>query len=171
MDIEKDLPQRKPTRLTGFDYNTNGAYFITICTQNRRKLLSRVVGDDVLGVPKSVELLPHGKIADKYINQLNDFYDNVKVEGYVIMPNHIHIMLFVSENGTPGTSSPTKQTSAASQFVSTFKRFCNKDYGKNIWQRGFYDHIIRNHEDYEEHVKYIYENPTRWYYDELYTEE
>ena len=171
MDIEKDLPQRKPTRLTGFDYNTNGAYFITICTQDRRKLLSRVVGDDVLGVPKSVELLPHGKIADKYINQLNDFYDNVKVEGYVIMPNHIHIMLFVSENGTPRTSSPTKQTSAASQFVSTFKRFCNKDYGKNIWQRGFYDHIIRNHEDYEEHVKYIYENPTRRYYNELYTEE
>ena len=171
MYIEKDLPQRKPTRLTGFDYNTNGAYFITICTQDRRKLLSRVVGDDVLGVPKSVELLPHGKIADKYINQLNDFYEGVKVEGYVIMPNHIHIMLFVSENGTPRTSSPTKQTSAASQFVSTFKRFCNKDYGKNIWQRGFYDHIIRNHEDYEEHVKYIYENPTRWYYDELYTEE
>ena len=171
MNNEKELPQRKATRLTGFDYNTNGAYFITICTQDRRKLLSRVVGDDVLGVPKSVELLPHGKIADKYINQLNDFYDNVKVEGYVIMPNHIHIMLFVSENGTPRTSSPTKQTSAASQFVSTFKRFCNKDYGKNIWQRGFYDHIIRNHEDYEEHVEYIYENPTRWYYDELYTEE
>ena len=171
MNNEKELPQRKATRLTGFDYNTNGAYFITICTQDRRKLLSRVVGDDVLGVPKSVELLPHGKIAEKYINQLNDFYDNVKVEGYVIMPNHIHIMLFVSENGTPRTSSPTKQTSAASQFVSTFKRFCNKDYGKNIWQRGFYDHIIRNHEDYEEHVKYIYENPTRRYYDELYTEE
>ena len=171
MDIEKDLPQRKPTRLTGFDYNTNGAYFITICTQDRRKLLSRVVGDDVLGVPKNVELLPHGKIADKYINQLNDFYESVKVEGYVIMPNHIHIMLFVSENGTPRTSSPTKQTSAASQFVSTFKRFCNKEYAKNIWQRGFYDHIIRNHEDYDEHVKYIYENPTRWYYDELYTEE
>ena len=171
MYIEKDLPQRKPTRLTGFDYNTNGAYFITICTQDRRKLLSRVVGDDVLGVPKNVELLPHGKIVEKYINQLNDFYEGVKVEGYVIMPNHIHIMLFVSENGTPRTSSPTKQTSAASQFVSTFKRFCNKDYGKNIWQRGFYDHIIRNHEDYEEHVKYIYENPTRWYYDELYTEE
>ena len=171
MYIEKDLPQRKPTRLTGFDYNTNGAYFITICSQDRRKLLSRVVGDDVLGVPKNVELLPHGKIVEKYINQLNDFYESVKVEGYVIMPNHIHIMLFVSENGTPRTSSPTKQTSAASQFVSTFKRFCNKDYGKNIWQRGFYDHIIRNHEDYEEHVKYIYENPTRWYYDELYTEE
>ena len=53
MYIEKELPQRKPTRLTGFDYNTNGAYFITICTQNRRKLLSRVVGDDVLGVPFS----------------------------------------------------------------------------------------------------------------------
>ena len=69
------------------------------------------------------------------------------------------------------TSTPTKQTSFVSHFVSTFKRFCNKEYGGNIWQRGFYDHVIRNRDDYEEHVKYIYENPMRWYYDELYTEE
>ena len=55
--------------------------------------------------------------------------------------------------------------------MSTFKRFCNKEYGTNIWQRYFNDHIIRNREDYEEHIKYIYENPIRWYYDELYTEE
>ena len=58
-----------------------------------------------------------------------------------------------------------------SRFVSTFKRFCNKEYGENIWQRHFNDHIIRNREDYEEHKKYIYENPMRWCYDELYTEE
>ncbi len=52
----------------------------------------------------------------------------------------------------------------------TFKRFCNKKYGKNIWQRGFYDHIIRNDEDYENHLRYIQENPLRWELDELYAE-
>ena len=70
------------------------------------------------------------------------------------------------------TSPPTvKQHSYVSHFVSTFKRFCNKEYGENIWQRNFNDHIIRNREDYEEHLRYIYENPMSWYYDELYTEE
>ena len=170
VDKKKELQKRKPTRLKGFDYSTMGAYFITICTQNRRKILSRIVGVDVLGDPKNVELLPYGKIADKYINQMNDFYENIIVDGYVIMPNHIHIMLCVFEGGSPRTSTPTRQTSTVSHFVSTFKRFCNNDYGENIWQRHFNDHIIRNRQDYEEHIKYIYENPIRWHYDELYEE-
>ena len=93
------------------------------------------------------------------------------VDKYVIMPNHIHFILMVtdSENGPPGRSVPTNNT--VSNFVGTFKRFCNKEYGENIWQARFNDHIIRNHDDYEEHIKYIYENPKLWYYDELYTEQ
>ena len=179
MDKENQLPKRKPTRLKNFDYNTIGAYFITICTQDRRQILSRIpVGVDVPGDPnnvpatsKNVELLPCGIVADKCIKGMNEFYDNITVDRYVIMPNHIHILLFVRDDGTPRTSTPTaKQTSAVSHFVSTFKRFCNKEYGGNVWQRGFYDHIIRGQEDYEEVAKYIYENPMRWYYDELYSE-
>ena len=166
-----ELKKRKPTRLHGADYNATGAYFLTICTENRRQILSRIVGGDVLDAPKNVELLPHGKIAEKYINQLNEFYDDVRVDKYVIMPNHIHIMLFVSQNGASRTSPPTKQHSAVSQFVSTFKRFCNKEFSGNIWQRHFNDHIIRNRQDYEEHIKYICENPMNWYYDELYSEQ
>lgn len=87
------------------------------------------------------------------------------------MPNHIHILLFVKENGQSRTPVPTRANSAFSQFISTFKRFCNKEYGENIWQDRANGHIIRNREDYEEHLRYIYENPIRWYYDELYTEE
>ena len=170
MNKEKELPKRKPTRLRYFDYNASGAYFITICTENRRQILSHIVGGDVLDAPNTIELLPYGKIADKYINQLNNFYDHIKVDRYVIMPNHIHIMLFVLEDGASRTSPPTRQHSSVSRFVSTFKRFCNKEYGENIWQRHFNDHIIRDRQDYEEHVKYIYENPIRWHYDELYTE-
>ena len=178
---------RKKMRLQNYNYGSYGAYFITICTEQRRPTLSRIVGDDVLGVPYptkdiscSVELLPYGKIVDKYVNQLNDFYDNIQIDRYVIMPNHIHIMLLVlplqdakfdTESGTPRTSSPTEKTVSVSQFVETLKRFCNKECGGNIWQRSFHDHIIRNQKDYEEHVNYIYYNPIRWHLDELYTEE
>ena len=169
-DKERELPKRKDIRLKNFDYSSPGAYFLTICTENRRQILSHIVGGDVLDAPKNLELSPYGKIAEKYINQLNEFYDNMVIDRYVIMPNHIHLMLFVIENGASRTSPPTKQHSSVSRFVSTFKRFCNKEYGENIWQRHFNDHIIRSREDYEEHVKYIYENPLRWYYDELYTE-
>ena len=171
MDKEKELPKRKPTRLQEFDYNTTGAYFITICTDKRQQILSRIVGVDVLGDPKNVKLLTHGIVADKYIKQMSEFYDNVTVDQCVIMPNHIHLVLFVREDGTPRTSSPTKQTSFVSHFVSTFKRFCNKEIGNNIFQRGYMEHIIRDREDYETRAKYICENPTRWHYDKLYTEE
>ena len=173
MNKENQFPKRKPTRLKNFDYNTIGAYFITICTQDRRQILSHIpVGVDVPGDPKNVELLPCGIVADKCIKGMNEFYDNITVERYVIMPNHIHILLFVRDGGSPRTSTPTtKQTSAVSHFVSTFKRFCNKECGGNIWQRGFHDHIIRGREDYYEITKYICENPMRWYYDELYSED
>ena len=176
--MENKLPIRKPTRLDFFDYNSSGAYFLTICTENRRNLLSHIVGGDVPDAPqldasylqKRVELSHYGKIADKYINQLNYYYENIKVDRYVIMPNHIHIMLFVSAGGASRTSPPTKQHSIVSRFISTFKRFCNKEIGKNIWQISFNDHIIRNQKDYDKHVKYIYENPARWYFDELYSD-
>jgi REP element-mobilizing transposase RayT len=176
MNREKELPQRKLTRLKNADYNRNGAVFLTVCTKDRRCILSRIVGTGVPDGPK-VELTPYGKVADKYIRQLNDFYEEISVESYVIMPNHIHIMLWVKgengpsrtpENGPSGTPVPTVQNSIPSRFVSTFKRFCNKEYGENIWQYRSNDHIIRNRQDYEEHLRYIYENPIRWQYDELY---
>ena len=175
---------RKKMRLKGADYNNPGAYFITICTKERRCVLSHIVGTGVPDGPISVELLPYGKIAEKYIQQLNDFYDNISIERYVIMPNHIHILLFLNPNenntdsslteneeGPSRTPVPTIQNSIVSRFVSTFKRFTNKEYGMNIWQYRSYDHIIRNQKDYEEHVNYIYYNPIRWHLDELYTEE
>ena len=166
-NMNDNLPKRKGIRLKEYDYSEMGLYFVTICTDKRRKILSNIVGVDVPDDPR-VELTVYGKIADKFINQLNDFYDNISVEQYVIMPNHIHIILFVRNNGSSGTSTPTvKQHSAVPAFVSTFKRFSNKEIGENIWQRYYYDHIIRNKHDYEEISKYIHENPLKWQYDEL----
>ena len=143
--------------------------------------LNATVGGDVLDAPQ-IKLLKHGEIADKYLRQLNDFYKNISVEKYVIMPNHIHLILFVEnipsilnnleieDGGASRTSPPTmvNQHSTVAKFISTFKRFCNKECGDNIWQRSFYDHIIRNQNDYNEVVKYIDENPIKWRFDKLY---
>jgi len=170
MERKRGQTNRKTVRLQEYDYNTAGAYFLTLCTEKRRCILSHIVGTGVLDGPQ-IELLPMGMIADKYIRQLSDFYRNISVESYIIMPNHIHILLRVKEEGPSRTPVPTAQNSAVSRFVSTFKRFCNQEYGKNIWQRGSYDHIIRDQADLDRHLQYIYENPFGWLKDEYYSAE
>ncbi|MBO5287237.1 MAG: transposase [Clostridia bacterium] len=107
---------------------------------------------------------------DKYIKQLSGFYKNASVDSYVIMPNHIHLILVVMDSGASGTSHSSRQHSFVSWFVSSFKRFCDKEFGENVWQRGFFDHIIRNRHDYDEHIKYICDNPDHWLYDDFYVE-
>jgi len=163
------LKNRRSTRLQGYDYSSPGVYFLTICTQQRKCILSRVVGTGVLDGP-CVALLPYGEVADKYIRQLNDHYEDLSIDSYVIMPNHVHFLLHIKE-GPSRTPVPTAQNATVARFVSTFKRFCNKEFGKNIWQSRSYDHIIRDHEDYERHLKYIFENPFGWQKDELYMQE
>ena len=136
MKMGEKRPERKTTRIKNYNYNSVGAYFVTICTKNRAEILSDIVGGDVLDAPIKVKLLPYGEIAEKYIKQLNTFYENISVEKYVIMPDHIHILLRVIK-GASRTSPPTRQHSSVSRYVSTFKRFCNKEYGENIWQDSF----------------------------------
>jgi len=170
--VEKNLPKRKPNRLENYNYSENGAYFITICTQNRKKCLSKIiVGTGVLDCPK-IQLYKKGIVADKYIHQLNQHYKNVSVDKYIIMPDHIHLLLSVNnvnENGQSRTPVPTdnnsktdNRNSTVASFVSTFKRFCNKEYDENIWQERYYDHIIRNQNDYNEVWEYIDHNPKKW---------
>ena len=159
-----ELPERKPNRLGYYDYSQNGCYFVTICTQNRRKILSTIVGTPLPGCPDiRVCLLPHGKIAEKYIHQIGTFYPHINVDKYIIMPDHIHFLISVNnENGHPRRGVPTVRTSTIARFIGTFKRFCNKDYGENIWQSRFYDHVVRNQQDYNENWEYIENNPQKW---------
>lgn len=163
-----DLQTRKPTRLKDYNYSQNGAYFITVCTKNRKAILSNIdVGAGVLDGPKN-RLSEYGKIAEKQIGVMNKFYDDISVDQYVIMPNHIHFIIQISakENGSSGMPTPTN--SIVSKFVGTFKRFCNREYGENIWQRSYHDHVIRGEKDYLEIWEYIENNPYKWEEDNLY---
>lgn len=156
---------RKPTRLCNYDYSSNGVYFITICSKNKKHMFSTIVGDGVLDVPQVV-LSEYGKIIDEQLCAINNHYDNICIDNYVIMPNHIHMLINVCANGTSRTPSPTNDT--IPMFVSTLKRFVNKQTSEDLFQRSYFDHIIRNEEDYLTHYNYIQINPIKWSDDELY---
>ncbi len=166
-----DRRERKRTRLQGFDYNAPGSYFITICTKNGQCLLSKLgVGTGVLDGPQPI-LTKYGKVAEKQIQAMNEFYKDISVDKYVIMPNHIHLLIRIlcttDEYGPSRTPVPTRN-SIISRFVSTFKRFCDKEYGENIWQPRSYDRVIRNDVEYQKVWQYIDENPVKWELDKFY---
>ncbi len=165
-----DFPQRKRTRLQNYDYSSPGAYFITVCTKNRDCCLSEIsVGDGVLDVPQT-QLTKWGKLAETRILEINEVYTHIRIDKYVIMPNHIHMLVFLSEqDGTSGTPSPTN--AIIPQLVSSFKRMVNRECGANIFQRSYHDHIIRSKEDYLRIWNYIDTNPATWEKDCFFTEE
>ena len=159
-----ELPKRKPTRLKGYDYSTAGAYFITICVKDRKQLLSKIVGDDAHIVPKN-ELSSYGLVCDTYINNINIKYENVAVDKYVIMPNHIHLIIFL--HGTMRASSATKNIE---NIIRSFKTMVTKEIGNSIWQRSYHDHIIRGETDYQKIWEYIDTNVIRWEKDCFYND-
>jgi len=193
MNKEKELPRRKSTRLKYFDYSSKGAYFVTICTKDRRRILSDILKSPVgfgahdnpskrqqnaVGVgahdDPQIRLTNIGKIVEKYLLSSENI-PGVKIDRYVIMPDHIHAIIFLypdqySKHKDGSSWAPTPTNEMLPHIVSTFKRFCNKETGNNIFQRGYVEHIIRDRDDYEARSRYIYENPMRWYYKHLSTE-
>ena len=191
--MNENVPSRKALRYKHFDYN-EGIVFITICTSERKQILSKIVGDGAStslpnhhSIPK-IQLTEIGKIVDKYINSSNNM-ENISIGDYVIMPNHIHMLVVIKKqsvaqiieaqkrnveapNRDVEAPSPTKnkrQNLAVPRFVSALKRLCNKEIGENIFQRSYFDHIIRSNTDLDRHIDYILHNPENWFYDELYS--
>ena len=160
-----DAPVRKSLRLEGFDYSSQNYYFVTICTAGRRKILSKItVGADIIRPQTQVILTPHGKIVADALENIPKIYPSVRVDKSVIMPNHLHLLLSFSQLDGRIISAPT-----LSVVVGQMKRWCSKQVGYPIWQKSFYDHIIRSREDYEDTWIYIENNPKQWELDEFYT--
>lgn len=159
-----ELPKRKNNRLKDYDYSSAGVYFITICSKDRKPVFSKIVGDGDHDVPR-IFLYRYGEIIEKNLECMNRVYDYIKIDKYVIMPNHIHILMSVYNSGMSKSPSPTNETIPS--FVFTFKRFVNKEAGENIFQRSYYDHIVRDERDYLSRWQYIENNPIKWEEDEL----
>ncbi|MCQ2419857.1 MAG: transposase [Clostridia bacterium] len=158
------MERRIHPRLTGYDYGRNGAYFVTICTKDRKPILGSIaVGRDAYIAPQT-EMSEIGKTVDRYIKNVNSVYPNVFVDRYVIMPNHVHILFRIdADSGAMRAPRPT-----ISSVVRSIKSLTTKKVGKSIWQTSFYDHIIRDERDFLTHWQYIDANPAKWAEDELY---
>ena len=167
--VTMDLPKRKQIRLKEYDYSTDGAYFVTVCTKDKKHILSKIgVGGGIPDAPY-IELTKKGEIVREQFEIMNHLYENINVNHYVIMPNHIHFIIEIS-NGRSGTPAPTRANAIVPKYISTFKRFTNKKCGIELWQRSYYDHIIRNESDLIEKQTYILSNPYKWVEDEYYSQ-
>ena len=157
------LPKRNPTRLKNYDYSSDGAYFITICTHKKQNILCDIVGEGLCALPIT-KLTPIGEAANESIKYIACHYDNIAVDKFVIMPNHIHLII---TNQTGGHGDPPVQIY---DIIGNFKSFTTHKYGKTLWQRSFHDHIILGENDYLKIWNYIDTNPQKWQDDCFYTE-
>ena len=146
------LPVRKKNRLESYDYSSAGAYFLTICTKDRRKLLGDIVGGDAFIAPQ-MKLSPCGETVKHFLENIPG------LDQYVIMPNHIHLILL----------SQGKEQSVP-QRIRAFKGLVTKQCGESLFQRSYHDHVIRGERDYREIRRYIEGNPQKWKADELFVE-
>jgi len=155
-----NLPKRKALRLQAYDYSAPGAYFITFCTRDRVPVLG-TVGKASHRLPQ-IELTELGKITEAYIHRIPVVYPGVRLDAYVIMPNHVHLLLML-EDGGQEAARPT-----VSSIVRTVKALVRKQAGINPFQASFYDHVIRNEAELSVVREYILTNPVRWAEDRYY---
>ena len=190
------LPKRKNIRLKDYDYSQNGVYFITICTQDRRNLFGSIDVDVGQGLC-SCRLTDIGNIVENEIVNLSKRFQEININKYIIMPNHIHMIVVLAREGrqqngrqeqspcptnpnpnpntNTNTNTNTNPAAAIGDIICAFKSITTKQAnkydgikGRKIWQFRYHDHIIRNEDDYLRIWQYIDENPTKWAKDRYY---
>ena len=167
--MENERKTRRSLRLKGYDYSGAGYYFVTICTQEKRYLFwdGEWAG---LGPAPTNEL---GKLVAQTWLELPAHTTEIRVDKFVVMSNHFHGIV-VLENGCVGAGSKPARTPIP-EVMRQFKTFSARKInqmrgtpGQPVWQRFYYDHIIRNEHDYLRVWRYINENPAKWAEDEYY---
>jgi REP element-mobilizing transposase RayT len=162
------LVKRKRIRLKDYDYSRFGFYFVTICLNERNEILSKISdGKNVL--------TEFGQIVEEILNNLPKYY-NIEIDSYIIMPDHIHIIIIV-DNDPPEEEKISTKIKTLSGIIGRFKSYSTKQIRPLLkssqhfeWQKSFYDRIIRNEKELYQIRKYIQENPLRWEIEKYYPE-
>lgn len=164
-----EYAKRKRNRIPEYDYSSPGAYFVTICARGRKNIFGHIVGGGALDAPQ-MQLSEKGKVVEKNLLSGNQVA-GICLDKYVIMPNHIHFILLISGNGASWAPPPigTPANALLPHYVSTLKRFSNRDAGEELFQRSYHDHVIRGDADYQRIWEYIDTNPAKWENDCFYT--
>ena len=157
---------RKSLRYNGYDYSNPGLYYVTICSQNHVCLFGKIENGEII-------LNDAGKMVERWYYELENKYQDLKCNEMVIMPNHIH---FIIEN----TNINSKRVGPSLiEIVQWFKTMSTNEYIRGVkqlgwprfdgklWQRSYWDHIIRDQKTYKNICEYIYCNPMNWKDDDL----
>ena len=168
------LPQRKSPRLKGYDYSQSGAYFVTICCHQRVHLFGDVADGEMM-------LDTLGCIVETCWDDLPNHYDNIRLDAFVVMPNHVHGIIFISggdgvgEGLKPSPAPTTTKRHGLTEIVRGLKNFSARKInqlrdtpGTAVWQRSFHDHIIRSEKSLNHLREYVENNPARWQTDTFY---
>ncbi len=181
MTYDPDRHHRRSIRLRGYDYSQAGAYFVTICTNNRECLFGEVVDG-------AIRLNEAGRMVESVWNGMPTFYPGVITDAFVVMPNHIHgivVLVGAAPRGRPDFGPPADRgqpqgvapTLSIPDVVHRFKTMTTKRYTDGVkrsgwppfpgrlWQRNYYEHIVRNEESLNRIRRYIADNPARWSFD------
>jgi putative transposase len=162
-NYEKLYPQRRYTRLIEYDYRWPGAYFITICTHDKRLLFGNIIN----GLMNTND---YGKIVKSCWRDLTLHYQGIGNEIFVVMPNHVHGIISI-QNTTQrsGLKPDPTPIHPITEIIRGFKTFSSKKInllrqspGIPVWQRSFYEHVIRSETDYSQITDYILGNPVKW---------
>jgi len=175
--MQKEWPVRKNIRLKEYDYSRDGYYFITICTHERKNTLALIRRDDPSGRP-IIELTELGKICLNTLNEIENKH-NISIPKYIIMPDHIHIIITILNENAQNTERTTARVVPTigaiiggykSMISNAWLKKCKECdiYMGEIWQSRFHDHIIRDESEYRRIWQYIDENPARWSEDGYY---
>jgi len=141
--------RRQPMRVRGLDYSAEGFYFVTACAQGRDCIFGDIVGE-------AVRLSPVGIVARDCLVEIPAHHGDVEVDSFVVMPNHVHALFAMSG------SSPTSLSVVTGTYKAAVARRSNRS---RLWQRGYYDHVVRDEDDLERIREYIEVNPVRWVLD------
>ena len=158
-----DLHQRRSLRLAGFDYGREGAYFVTICTHDRTCLFGEIVNGEM-------RLNVAGQVAATCWLDIPAHFPHVRLDTYTIMPNHVHGIIWIDAHPVavpPGALVLRSPSKTVGSIVRGFKIGVTKWVRANmdvrdVWQRNYYEHIIRNEAALNRVHQYIMDNPARW---------
>ncbi len=172
MAFNPRMHHRQSIRLRGYDYSQAGAYFVTICTQNRQCLFGDIVDQEML-------LNDAGQMIGRWYLALEQKFPDIQCGEFVCMPNHIHFIVINEKSGEHGNESGEHMGSPLPRVVQWFKTITTNAYidgvkshhwtpfCKRLWQRNYFEHIVRNDTDLANIQQYIQNNPALWQQDAL----
>lgn len=173
--MQEDRPQRRHPRLHEYDYGQDGVYFVTICTHKRSHLFGEIEGDARVGAHLRVRPHRPDRLVEEWLFELERKFPETHLDAYVIMPNHIHFLL--RKETPPGAhiGAPLPEivkwfkTQTTNAYIRAVKAGSYPPFDQHIWQRNYYEHVVRSEADYLAIWQYIAENPLKWELDKYHS--